>query len=523
MGTKTAQERIRMGFSLHEAVRHWATYTPEKPLLINEHLHITYREIQEKIIKIRAVLSARHLEPQTPIGLLMDDKPIYLASLCAILSEGHSVVILNVAIPGNLLANMIHDCQCPLLLTHETLLEKARQIDCDQILVDRMLQQTPTTFDPAPFRNPENYNPRYLDQIWGTIYSSGTTGQPKGVVRTDLSILSELIGWCFEIPIVRSSTIYISRPIYYTGGLVLSAAAMLAGASIIAPVLHSEINYHDLLSRHSVSMAFMLPSEVDQLIQARIASSLPWPAPEKILTMGAPTSVTLKKLTKKWLHCDYIESWGNSEGLGTITDPDDVERRPKSIGRPFLTDRMFILNDKREIVQNQEIGLISGIADSNFSEYRNRSDLNQEAINDDRVISEDLGHIDPDGYFYIVGRTVDRMIRNGHVVFTSDIERAMLQTENFEAAKVVAIERPGKDAIPVAAVVLKPSITKTPEDLLQDIHSLLPPEQHVSSILIVNQLPMNAAGKVDLNAVRALFCKDGANSFQTPTNQGIKS
>ena len=106
-----------------------------------------------------------------------------------------------------------------------------------------------------------------MDDEWGIIYSSGTTGAPKGIVRSDLSMFTELVGWCLELPITRNSIAFIGRPVYYTGGLVLTAATLLVGGSAILPHEWSVTIYKSFMSTNVVDFAFLIPDQVRELIR----------------------------------------------------------------------------------------------------------------------------------------------------------------------------------------------------------------------------------------------------------------
>src|SRR5258708_21843818 len=117
--------------------------------------------------------------------------------------------------------------------------------------------------------------------------------------------------------------------------------------------------------------------------------------------MGAPISSATKRAVRERLGAELIESWGNSEGLGTITEREDLDKRPDSVGRPFLTDQLYVLDEAGKRLGPGEIGRLAGLADSRLLEYQNRRDLNEELLRGDLAISEDLGDVDADGYLHL--------------------------------------------------------------------------------------------------------------------------
>lgn len=489
--------RQQLTLSIQAAVRHWARYDPTKPAIICESGVLSYADLNDRIVGLSTLVRNLGLVRQSRIGILIEDKSDYLAAVCAILNEACTSIILNITLDDSVLNNLIRDAGCEVCFADECNAKRIARFDSHiRVLPTDAQLETGKSVNPEP-------QPRFPDDTWGVIYSSGTTGIPKGIVRSDLSVLTELIGWCFELPINRETTLLVGRPVFYTGGLVLSTATLLAGGTVILPDEWSHNSYKSLVSRYHVDCVFLIPDQLQALLSNCMADRSKWPAPHSILTMGAPIPASSKSLVRSELGCDYIESWGNSEGLGTITAPSDAAHRPSSVGRPFIADRIRIIDDKGAVVGPNIVGRVAGISDSVLTEYNRRDDLNRELIQGELVISEDLGFLDPDGYLYLVGRSTQRILRNGTPIFANDIEGQLLKIEGIVEAAVVGIEDAAEGEVPVAAVVLVPTITWT--DPLADINRFLPVHQRLSNVQIVPELPRNGAGKVDIAGVRTLF------------------
>ena len=191
--------------------------------------------------------------------------------------------------------------------------------------------------------------PRYSpNSEWGVVFSSGSTGTPKGVERDHSSMVTETIHWCLELPLTRHSLFYIGRPLFYTGGLVLLLATLFAGSDRYCKRLlqrqrrrRSMADYQAVLLEHDVEWAFFVPAQ----LRAFTAVTPATPRHSRtILVMGAPISGDEKLAARRILGSQIVESWGNSESLGTITEPEDLDVRPNSIGRPFLTDELSVVD-----------------------------------------------------------------------------------------------------------------------------------------------------------------------------------
>jgi len=500
-------KKTPLQMSLHNSIRHWAQYTPNKVAFANGSNEITYSDLHYKMLKIQRQLSI-HLEGrQLRIGIFVSDKVDFIASISAVLAEGHSAVIINQKLNAETAAAMIKDSQCSLLLTDEKLAEHFDLLERgNKLIFTHVALSNTETYGFLKHELSDRYL-RFVDDVWGMIYSSGTTGIPKGVIRTDMAMTFELLGWCLELPILENSKNYISRPLYYTGGLVIAIATLLVGGTVLVPDEHSTQSYIALLQRYKTDLVFMIPEELQNLVGEKKLTGRIWPNPKRILTMGAPSSPELKKDIIKYLDAECIESWGNSEGLGTITKPEDALIRPSSIGRPFLTDLMRIVDADNRSVKAFEIGHLSGITDSSFSGYNKQSVQSQKVLVGHEVISDDLGYVDEDGYFHIVGRTVERFLRNGMPVFTSDIEKELLSHPAIKKVKVVALKADSCKQVPVAAVVLAPGHLPSEDELIKQVNGMLIPEYSLDALRIVEEIPKNAAGKVDLTEIKNFFIK----------------
>jgi acyl-coenzyme A synthetase/AMP-(fatty) acid ligase len=200
-----------------------------------------------------------------------------------------------------------------------------------------------------------------------------------------------------------------------------------------------------------------------------------------------------------------IESWGNSEGLGTIADEETFTHRPRSVGRPFLCDSLTIVNNHGEDLPPWELGRVAGSSDAQLREYFHREDLNRSMFKGPLVLSEDLGYHDPEGYFYISGRADGRFLRRGIPVFTTDIEEKLTDIAGILYCAVVGLPDAVEGHVPVAAIVLRDGSSDGETEILRAANERLPENHRLSRVRIVATLPRNAAGKVVLDAVRALF------------------
>jgi acyl-coenzyme A synthetase/AMP-(fatty) acid ligase len=208
------------------------------------------------------------------------------------------------------------------------------------------------------------------------------------------------------------------------------------------------------------------------------------------------------------LNSRVIESWGNSESLGTITDPDDLERRPGSIGRPFLTDELYIVDDNLEVQGPHTYGRIAGNEEAGFFQYSNRPDETNRVKQRSLIVSEDIGYMDDDGYFYVRGRQQDCIVIEDTTLFLPDIEQRIRQNPRIEECSIAANEL-NEISIELVAVILPSEEMKiTEQELLQELNGLLDMKEQLARLLILSSMPRVPSGKIDKVAIAQLV-KEG--------------
>ena len=352
---------------------------------------------------------------------------------------------------------------------------------------------------------------RSPDSEWGIVFSSGSTGVPKGIVRDHNSMITEIIGWCLELPLTRQSVFYIGRPLFYTGGLVLALASLFVGATLIVNDYDDDSDSDEVWSdfekqllAQEVDWAFFVP---DQLRAFTRLGRAPKHAAAAILVMGAPISGAEKRKARDTLGSQIVESWGNSESLGTITEPKDLDLRPDSVGRPFLTDELWIVDETLTPCAPNERGHIAGGETAGFDEYSNRPEATLVVKRKNLIISDDIGYTDECGYFYVIGRDQDILLRGNTLVSISRVSEKIREQAGIVESEVCSL---GSEADSLAAaIVLSPSFTEDVDVLLTRVNSHLGSSEQLSQIVLFDALPKLASGKVDRLAIQRCLREEG--------------
>ena len=227
-----------------------------------------------------------------------------------------------------------------------------------------------------------------------------------------------------------------------------------------------------------------------------------------ILVMGAKIGGDSKRAARAVLGSEVVESWGNSESLGTVTEPEDLDERPESIGRPFLTDELFVLDEDYKRCGPGEVGRLAGGDTAGFSEYVNRPDATLAVKRDALILSDDLAYVDEAGYFYVKGRVQDVVVRGKATVFLPDIAEKLRRRAEVKEVDICAFDGASGVRL-VAAVVLNSPLVTSEAAYCTTLNGDLEPGEQLSRALVLRKLPYLPSGKVDRVQLQRLLCNGG--------------
>ena len=475
-----------MRLNLSEAICHRAKYFG-KSLAIGGAFELSYDQLNDYSGIIAHALS-EHVGNHSTVAILTHQNIQFVCALLGIMRSNNVFALVNPTLTAEQINKVISTSQCrAVIVGHDFAQVLAPSSDLKIFAYADLLEMKPSY--------PCHLVP-HPEDIAGIIFSSGTTGTPKGIIRTHYSVLSEALMWLIELQLNRESSFLIYRPLYYTGGFVLLCATLLSGGRVD---LFDQLDL-SLLLQYSKSRvadwAFFVPSQLVQLLDmVKNGNNNGLQIAKNVLTMGAPIDPDIKIHFRNFFNCNVIESWGNSEGLGAITDADDLSQRPRSIGRPFFCDELFIVDDNGNPLPPKTIGRLAGYSDNAFLEYLGDSQLTREVLKGNLIISDDLGYMDQEGYFYILGRCSDKIVVNGNNVFPNDIECVVKKQDGIMDCVVLGIPDRIMGEVPIAAVITDSGRTNVTE-ILAIVNSQLAQHQQLRDIVVVPDFPRNQGGKV---------------------------
>jgi long-chain acyl-CoA synthetase len=331
---------------------------------------------------------------------------------------------------------------------------------------------------------------------YNIIYSSGTTGEPKGIVHTH----AIRAGYCTLFASVfrmspESVFLHAGSMVFNGAFLDLMPWMFLGGTYILHPAFDAGRMLEEV-ERSRVTHLVLVPSQIIALLNHPAFDPTRLTSIEMLQSVGAPLHLEYKHRLNAALPGRFYELYGLTEGFMTVLDRADAVRKAGSVGVPIGFYEMRIMDEAGREVPTGVIGEICGRGPLMMDGYYKRPDLTAKAIVDGWLHSGDLGYVDEEGYLYLVDRKKDMIISGGVNVYPRDIEEVAIQHDAVLEVAVFGVADPRWGETPVAAVVLHAGAAIGSDELAEWINARVGAKfQRVSDVMIVAEFPRNVAGK----------------------------
>ena len=331
---------------------------------------------------------------------------------------------------------------------------------------------------------------------YNIIYSSGTTGLPKGIVHTHYVRAMYCTHFSSSFRIHPESVILHTGSIVFNGSFLTLMPAMYLGATyILHPQFEAEAMIRTI-EEEKVTHVDTVPAQIIGLLNSPNFGLKTCGSLECLICLGAPLHKEHKEELHRKLPGRFYELYGLTEGFVTILDKNDFPAKLSSVGccPPFY--EMKIMNDQREEVPVGQVGEIVGRGPILMPGYYKRPDLTEKAIIDGWLYTGDMGFVDEEGYLSLVDRKKDMIISGGINVYPKDIEEIVVQHPAVRETAVFGIPHEKWGETPVAAVILNQPGNISEEELKDWINKRVGAAyQRVNKVVFMKDFPRSTAGK----------------------------
>ncbi|HJV85735.1 MAG TPA: AMP-binding protein [Noviherbaspirillum sp.] len=488
-----------------DLITHHARYRPHQTAVVFGETRLSYRDFNRRVNRLANAMQGLGIEKGQKIATLLPNCLALLEIYWAAAKTGAVVVPLSPMLLGAGLASLLDDSDAVLLFSNNALrpvVDAARRgitrlADNRVVLVDGA---APGYVDYARFTAASEEEPRdaglSADDVYNIMYTSGTTGLPKGIVHTHQirANYCTLLANAFRIN--PESVVLHTGSIVFNGAFTTLMPAFYKGATYI---LHPQFDVEALIEtikRDKVTHTMMVPSQIIAMMASPRFDPEEMQSLEMILSLGAPLHNEYKDALNHYLPGRFYELYGLTEGFVTILDRNDAVRKQGSVGIPIPFSDMRIELENGSIAGPNQIGEIVGRSPLLMPGYFKRPDLTAQAMRDGWLRTGDLGYTDEDGYLYLVDRKKEMIDSGGVKIYPRDIEEVLVRHPDVQEVAVFGVPHEKWGETPLAAVVLKPSRAATAEQLKEWTNLRVAARyQRVSDVVIMDAFPRNAAGK----------------------------
>ena len=342
------------------------------------------------------------------------------------------------------------------------------------------------------------------------IYSSGTTGTPKGIVHTHGCRMRWATDLAIALRYHSGAVTVCSLGLYSNISWVAMLSTVLAGGTIVVMPSFSAAALAETVGRYRITHGGFVPVQFQRLMELPDLARHDFSSLQTIMCCGSPLAPALKRATRDALGCELIELYGLTEGIVTTLAPEDFDARLESVGKPIPGQQLTLVREDDTEAGPGELGEICGYGRLVMEGYHNRPEATAEATwvaADGRrwLRTGDIGRIDEDGFLYIVDRRKDMILSGGQNVYPADIETVMLGHPAVREVAVIGVASERWGETPLAVVVAAAPVEAA--ELVAWTNARVGRQQRIADVVFVEELPRNPNGKILKRELRTQFAR----------------
>ena len=510
--------------SLGDLVREHARTQPDAPAFTFGDETLTFADLDRGSNRVAQGLIARGVSKGDRIAYLGKNHPLYFELLVAAMKIGAVMTPVNWRLAPPEVAYIVNDCQAKVLVIGEGFGAMLATVGAD-------LEHVTTTvgLDAPDVALPDyrQWRDRYPDREPGVavsaeddalqLYTSGTTGRPKGAVMTHGSILSsrhrgeeaELREWQQPIP---GEVTLLAMPCFHISGTGTGIGTIAGGTCSIVLPEYDPTQALDLIERYNISKIFLVPAAIQIMLNHPRVGEVDF-SRLKFITYGAsPIPLELMKAAMERFGCGFVQMYGMTETSGTIVTlgPEDHvpegSPRMRSVGKPLPGVEIKIIDSTGTEVPANTVGEIATRSPKNMRGYWNLPEATAATLDAEGWLrTGDAGYLDDDGYLYIHDRVKDMIISGGENVYPAEVENAIYSHRSVADVAVIGVPDAKWGEAVKACVVVKPG------EALSEAEVIAHARQHIAgykcpkSVDFIAALPRNPSGKILRRELRAPY------------------
>ncbi len=479
---------------------------PDKEAVVEGSRRLTYRQLNRRVNRQAQALQALGLDYGDRVSILAYNCIEFVEMIMAAAKLGLILVPLNWRLTAPELGFQMNDSGTGALVFDPELAELAdgvrKEVPVktavvlgsksmrDAMAYESLIENQPDD-EPEPSRQPDGDSPHII------MYTAGTTGKPKGAVLSQAASFWNALN-LEALDFSSCDRDLLVLPMFHIGGIGLFTLPMLYhGATVVIMRTFEPAECLRLLREEQITLLFGVPAIFLFLLQHPGFSAEAFSTVRVVMSGGGPLPVSL---VKQYHEAGIVlqQGFGMSEAAPSIAtlSKELALKKAGSVGRPVFHLEARIVDDDMNDLPPNQVGELVMKGPNIMQNYWNRPEANKEAFAGGWFHSGDLARMDEEGDLFIVERKKDMFISGGENVYPAEVENAIFELPQVSEAAVIGVKDKKWGEVGNAFVALKKDASLTEQDIIEHLRSRLAKYKIPKSVVFVNSLPRNAAGKV---------------------------
>ncbi len=484
---------------------------PDKHFLFSEadRRRFTYTEFDRAVERAARLLQSRGVGKGDVVSLLMPNSAEYIIGYFACWKLGAIAGPINSLLKAQEISYVISDSKAKALLVHSDFLPTIETIRGNLpalqaiVMFEDESEATSDSSDAevgARHAVPLPLIPINLDDDAIIIYTSGTTGKPKGCLLTHGNLIANARQISQWLGFTKDDRLLTIMPLFHMNAVsVTTMSALYAGGSTVVSPRFSASRFWQIISDYQITSFGSVATMLSMLL-----TNYPDGVPKGLQTDqlrfamcgSAPVPAEVMKRFEETFNCLVIEGYGLSESTCRSTfNPPDERRRPGSCGKP-IGNEMKVVDEQENEVADGELGEIVLRGENILKGYYRNPEATASAFRNGWFHTGDVGYRDAEGFFYIVDRKSDMIIRGGENIYPREIDEVLYQHSAVAAAATIGVPDPLYGEEVAAFIVLKEGREATEEEIISFCRAQLADYKCPKTVRIVAEIPKGPTGKL---------------------------
>jgi long-chain acyl-CoA synthetase len=460
---------------------------------------LSWSAVDEASARFAGVLRERGLAPGDRVGIMLPNVPYFPIAYYGVLRAGGVVVPMNVLLKGREVAYYLKDPGAKLLFAWHGVAEAAAQ-GAEEAGAE-LVTMAPGEFEQVlggaePVREVAD---TAEDDTAVILYTSGTTGQPKGAELTHANLhRNATVSVSTLLEMSERDVLLGALPLFHTFGQTVSMnCSTVVGACLTMIPRFDPGKALEIIERDKVTVFAGVPTMYTAMLNHPDRRGFDVSCLRLCVSGGAAMPEQVMRSFEEEFGCKILEGYGLSETspVASFNHP-DRERKPGSIGTPIEGVEMKVLDADDNDVAQGEVGEIVIRGHNVMKGYWGRADATREVMGGGWFHTGDMARVDEDGYFYIVDRKKDLIIRGGYNVYPREIEEVLYEHPAVLEVAVIGVPHDELGEEVAAVVALKPDQQATAEELQAYAKGEVAAYKYPRRIWFVDELPKGPTGKI---------------------------